>query len=153
MDMDDEKLLTSFNESKYSLEYFFGVFCLLLLLPTIILAYGEFRDIIDYFEYGGDFNDIISWVLYTTTIFSILLFSGLKFTSNIKSKKIRVGSGIFIILLSTINLFSRFSDFEEERRNIGFDESWLEFFYWSSTHETLELVFLGIIIGFFILKS
>ena len=63
MDMDDEKLSTSFNESKYSLEYFFGVFCLLLLLPTIILAYGEFRDIIDYFEYGGDFNDIISWIL------------------------------------------------------------------------------------------
>lgn len=153
MDMDDEKLLTSFNESKYSLEYFFGVFCLLLLLPTIILAYGEFRDIIDYFEYGGDFNDIISWILYTTTIFSILLFSGLKFTSNIKSKRIRVGSGIFIILLSTVNLFFRFSDFEEERRNIGFDESWLEFFYWSSTHETLELVFLGFIIGFFILKS
>lgn len=152
MDMDDEKLLTSFNESKYSLEYFFGVFCLLLLLPTIILAYGEFRDIIDYFEYGGDFNDIISWILYTATIFSILLFSGLKFTSNIKSNKMRVGSGIFIILLSIVNLFSRFSDFDEERKNIGFDESWLEFFYWSSTHETLELVFLGIIIGFFILK-
>ena len=152
MDMDDEKLLTSFYESKYSLEYFFGVFCLLLLLPTIILAYGEFRDIIDYFEYGGDFNDIISWILYTATIFSILLFSGLKFTSNIKSNKMRVGSGIFIILLSIVNLFSRFSDFDEERKNIGFDESWLEFFYWSSTHETLELVFLGIIIGFFILK-
>ena len=150
--MDDEKLLTSFYESKYSLEYFFGVFCLLLLLPTIILAYGEFRDIIDYFEYGGDFNDIISWILYTATIFSILLFSGLKFTSNIKSNKMRVGSGIFIILLSIVNLFSRFSDFDEERKNIGFDESWLEFFYWSSTHETLELVFLGIIIGFFILK-
>ena len=152
MDMDDEKLLTSFYESKYSLEYFFGVFCLLLLLPTIILAYGEFRDIIDYFEYGGDFNDIISWILYTATIFSILLFSGLKFTSNIKSNKMRVGSGIFVILLSIVNLFSRFSDFDEERKNIGFDESWLEFFYWSSTHETLELVFLGIIIGFFILK-
>ena len=152
MDMDDEKLLTSFYESKYSLEYFFGVFCLLLLLPTIILAYGEFRDIIDYFEYGGDFNDIISWILYTATIFSILLFSGLKFTSNIKSNKMRVGSGIFIILLSIVNLFSRFSDFDEERKNIGFDESWLEFFYWSSTHETLDLVFLGIIIGFFILK-
>ena len=50
--MDDEKLSTSFNESKYSLEYFFGVFCLLLLLPTIILAYGEFRDIIDSKKYA-----------------------------------------------------------------------------------------------------
>ena len=53
----------------------------------------------------------------------------------------------------SVNLISRFSDFEEERKNIGFDGSWLDFLYWSRTHETLELVFLGIIIGFFILKK
>ena len=85
--------------------------------------------------------------------FFILFISGLKFTGNIKSNNVRVGSEIFIILLSTANLISRFSDFEEERKNIEFDGSWLEFIYWSSTHETLELVFLGIIIGFFILKN
>ena len=152
-DMDDDKMLTSSDDSRYSLEHVFGFFCLLLLLPAAILSFGEYRDIIDYFEYGGDFNDIISWILYTVTIFSILFISGLKFTGNIKSNNIRVGSGIFIILLSTVNLISRFSDFEEERKNIGFDGSWLEFLYWSSNHETLELVFLGIIIGFFILKK
>ena len=153
MNMDDDKLLTSSEDSKYTLEYIFGIFCLLLLLPTAILAFGEYIDIIDYFEYGGDTTDIISWILYTATIFSILLISGLKFTGNIKSNTVRVGSGIFIILLSIINLISRISDFDEEMKNIGFDESWLEFLYWSSTHETLELVFLGIIIGFFILKK
>jgi len=152
MSMDDDKLLTLSEDSKYTLEYIFGNICLLLLLPTAILAFGEYRDIIDYFEYGGDTTDIISWILYTATIFSILFISGLKFTGNIKSNTIRVGSGIFIILLSIVNLISRFSDFEEERRNIGFDGSWLEFLYWSNTHERLELVFLGIIIGFFILK-
>ncbi len=152
-DMDGDKILTSTVDSKYSLEYVFGFFCLLLLLPAAILSFGEYRDIIDYFEYGGDVNDIISWILYTATIFSILFISGLKFTGNIKSNNVRVGSGIFIILLSIVNLISRFSDFEEERKNIGFDGSWLEFLYWSSTHETLELVFLGIIIGFFILKK
>ena len=153
MNMDNNKLLTSSEDSKYTLEYIFGIFCLLLLLPTAILAFGEYRDIIDYFEYGGDTTDIISWTLYTTTIFSILFISGLKFTGYIKSNTVRVGSGVFIILLSIVNLISRFSDFEEERRNIGFDGSWLEFLYWSRTHETLELVFLGIIIGFFILKK
>ena len=152
-DMDDDKMLPSSNNSKYSLEYIFGFFCLILLLPAAILAYGEYRDIIDYFEYGGDVNDIISWMLYTATIFSILFISGLKFTGNIKSNTVRVGSGIFIILLSTVNLISRFSDFEEERKNIGFDGSWLDFLYWSRTHETLELVFLGIIIGFFVFKK
>tara|TARA_B100001113_G_scaffold222027_1_gene182077 strand:- start:559 stop:1020 length:462 start_codon:yes stop_codon:yes gene_type:complete len=152
MNMDDEKLPTSSEDSKYTLEYVFGIFCLLLLLPTAILAFGEYRNIIDYFEYGGDFNDVISWILYTATIFSILFISGLKFTGNIKSNTVRVGSGIFIILLSTVNLISRISDFDEERKNLGFDDSWLEFLYWSSTHETLELVFLGIVIGFFILK-
>lgn len=146
-------MLTPSDYSKYTLEYFFGLFCLLLLLPTAIISFGEFRDIIDYFEYGGDINDIISWILYTATIFSILIFSGLKFTGNIKSNNIRVSSGIFIILLSTVNLISRFFDFEEERKNIGFDGSWLEFLYWSSNHETLELVFLGVIVGFFILKK
>ena len=153
MNMDDDNLLTSSENSKYTLEYFFGTCCFLLVLPTAILAFGEYRNIIDYFEYGGDFTDIISWILYTATIFSILFISGLKFTGNIRSSVVRVGSGIFIILLSMINLISRFSDFDEERKNIGFDESWLEFLYWSSTHETLELVFLGIIIGFFILKK
>lgn len=152
-DMDDDKMLPSSNDSKYSLEYIFGFLCLLLILPAAILALGEYRDIIDYFEYGGDVNDIISWMLYTATIFSILFISGLKFTGNIKSNTVRVGSGIFIILLSTVNLIFRFSDFEEERKNIGFDGSWLDFLYWSRTHETLELVFLGIIIGFFILKK
>ena len=151
--MDDDKMLPSSNYSKYSLEYIFGLFCLLLLFPAAILAFGEYREIIDYFEYGGDINDIISWMLYTATIFSILFISGLKFTGNIKSNTVRVGSGIFIILLSTVNLISRFSDFEEERKNIGFDGSWLDFLYWSRTHETLELVFLGIIIGFFIFKK
>jgi len=151
--MRDDKMFASSNVSKYSTEYFFGVFCLLLLIPAAILSFGEYRDIIDYFEYGGDFNDVISWILYTTTIFSVLFISGLKFTGNIKSNNVRVGSGFFIILLSIVNLISRFSDFEEEKKNIGFDGSWLDFFYWPSSHETIELVFLGIIIGFFILKK
>ena len=153
MNMDDDKLLTSSEDSKYTLEYIFGIVCLLLILPTTILAFGEYIDIIDYFEYGGDVNDIISWMLYTATFFSILFISGLKFTGNIKSNTVRVGSGIFIILLSTVNLIFRFSDFEGEMKNIGFDGSWLDFLYWSRTHETLELVFLGIIIGFFILRK
>ena len=55
-----------------------------------------------------------------------------------------------------MNLFSRFSDFEKERRAArewGVEEFWLDFLYWPSTHERLELAFLGIIIGFFVIKK
>ena len=62
-DMHDDKMLTSSDDLKYSLEYVIGFFCLLLLLPAAIISFGEYRDIIDYFEYGGDINDIISWIL------------------------------------------------------------------------------------------
>jgi hypothetical protein len=33
------------------------------------------------------------------------------------------------------------------------DEFWLSFIFWPSTHERLELVILGIIIGFFVIKE
>ena len=98
-------------------------------------------------------RDVRSWILYSTTILSILLISGLHFTGLIKSTSWKLVSGGFIIVISIMNLFSRFSDFGKERREWYIDESWLDFMYWASTHERLELVFLGIIIGFFVIKK
>ena len=113
------------------------------------------EDIIDFFEYGGDTGDILVWLLYTTTIFSILLLSGLYFTDSkfMESDSIRISSGIFIITISILNLISRLYDFQEEAKNHGIGEFWLDFLYWPSTHERLELVFLGIVIGFLIVKK
>ena len=142
-------------ESRITIDYVFGIICFLLLIPTLMVAFGEFMDIIDFFEYGGDWGDILVWLLYTTTMFSILLISGLYLTDSnlMKSDSIKIGSGIFIIIISIVNLISRLNDFHEEMRNWGFGEFWLDFLYWPSTHERLELVFLGFIIGFMILKK
>ena len=134
-------------------EILFGIICLVLLIPATFVAFGEFRYIIDYFEYGGDMSYVRSWILYSTTILSILLISGLHFTGLIKSTSWKLVSGGFIIVISIMNLFSRFSDFGKERREWYIDESWLDFMYWASTHERLELVFLGIIIGVFVIKK
>ena len=144
------------DNSQSPLEILFGIICLVLLIPATFVAFGEFRYIIDYFEYGGDMSDVRSWILYSTTILSILLISGLHFTGLIKSTSWKLICGGFIIVISIMNIFSRFSDFVKERemrREYGTDESWLDFMYWASTHERLELVFLGIIIGFFVIKK
>ena len=153
--MNQKSPSNSSHESRITIDYIFGVICFLLLIPTLMVAFGEFRDIIDFFEYGGDMGDILVWALYTTTILSILLISGLYFTDSnfMKSDSIRIGSGIFIIIISIVNLIFRLYDFQQERRNWGFDEFWLDHLYWPSTHERLELVFLGIIIGFMIIKK
>ena len=145
------------DNSRPPFEIIFGIICLVLLIPATFVAFGEFRYIIDYFEYGSDMSDVRSWILYSTTILSILLISGLHFIGLIKSTSRKLVSGGFIIVISIMNLFSRFSDFVKQReietREYGTDESWLDFMYWASTHERLELVFLGIIIGFFVIKK
>ena len=65
------------------------------------------------FRNHRDMGDILVWALYTTTILSILLISGLYFTDSnfMKSDSIRIGSGIFIIIISIVNLISRLYDF------------------------------------------
>jgi len=143
----------SVENSRSSLDMFVGTSFLILIAPTIMIAWGEFRDIIDYFEYGGNMGDVWRWLLYTITIISILLVTGLHFLGRLRSDSVRLGSGIFIVLISLLNLFSRISDFDREMKNLGIDEFWVDFIYWSSTHERLELVILGIIIGFFVIKE
>ena len=100
--MNQKSPLNSPGESQITVNYIFGVFCLLLLIPTLMVAFGEFMD---------------------------------------------------IITISILNLISRLHDLREEGMNYGFSDFWLDFLYWPSTHERLELVFLGIIIGFLIVKK
>ena len=83
------------DNSQSPFEILFGIICLVLLIPAIFVAFGEFRYIIDYFEYGGDMSDVLSWILYSTTIISILLISGLHFTGLIKSTSWKLVCGGF----------------------------------------------------------
>lgn len=152
--MNEKNHSSLYPESRTTMHYIFGIVCFSLLLPTLLIAMGEFWDVIDFFEYGGDVWDVLTWFLYTATIFSILLISGLYFTGHITSDSGKFRSGTFIIVISIINLISRLFDIHEQRINWGFYPSdILEFLYWPSTHERLELVFLGIIIGFLIIKK
>ena len=112
----ENQSVTPPDNSQSPFEILFGIICLVLLIPAIFVAFGEFRYIIDYFEYGGDMSDVLSWVVYSTTILSILLISGLQFTGLIKSTSWKLVCGGFIIAISIMNLFSRLSDFGKERR-------------------------------------
>ena len=51
------------DNSQSPFEILFGIICLVLLIPATFVAFGEFRYIIDYFEYGGDMSDCL---LYTS---------------------------------------------------------------------------------------
>lgn len=143
----------SIEDSRFTLDILIGTFCLLLLAPTIMISWGEFRYIVDYFEYGGNMSDVWRWILYTATIISILLVSGLYFFGILRSDSVRLGAGISVISISILNLLSRFFEFDSEMNRYGIEEFWTDYMYRPSTHERLELVILGIIIGFFVIRS
>jgi len=96
--------------------------------------------------------DVWKSMLYSATIMTILLVSGLHFTGKLNSDLSRIGSGAFVISISVLNLFCRLTDFNSEMDALGVELFWTDFMYWSSTHERLELVLLGIIIGIFVIK-
>ena len=135
-----------------TLEAIVGVLCFLLLPPVAMITLGELRYNVDYLEYGGTMVDVWKSMLYSATIVTILLVSGLHFTGRLNSDLSRIGSGAFVISISVLNLFCRLTDFNSEMDALGVELFWTDFMYWSSTHERLELVLLGIIIGIFVIK-
>lgn len=143
----------SIEGSRLTLDMLVGTFCLLLLVPTVIISWGEFRYIVDYFEYGGNMSDVWRWILYTATIISILLVSGLYFLGMLRPDSVRLGAGISVISISILNILSRFFEIDSEMNSYGIEEFWTDYLYRPSTHERLELVILGIIIGFFVIRS
>ena len=129
----------SIEDSRFTLDILIGTFCLLLLAPTIMISWGEFRYIVDYFEYGGNMSDVWRWILYTATIISILLVSGLYFFGILRSDSVRLGAGISVISISVLNLLSRFFEFDSEMNRYGIEEFWTDYMYRpvSYTHLTL----------------
>ncbi len=138
------------NESNSAISMIIGTTSLVLVLPAVIIALMELMDQI---EYGGEYKWIIYSMVFSLTIISILLISGLYLAGLINSDNTKMGVGIYLISLSALNLLIRLSYLNEERGMWYGGVSWFEFMQWPQTHEQLELAFLGILIGALIMKK
>ena len=126
-----------------------GAGVLALLLPTAAIALLELLDQIEY----GEFRWIISSILFSLTIVSILLISGLNLVGFLKSDNLKMIAGIYLIFLSMLNLLMRMSNLSYDREMWWYEMPWFDFIQLPMAHERLELAFLGIIIGALIMKK
>ena len=131
-----------------------GTTALVLVLPAAVIALLELMDQIEY----NEFKWVIYSMIYSLTIISILLISGLNLVGFLQSDNLKMSAGIYLIALSGINLLLRFLDLNDQlemNKEWGYwgDLSWFEFMQWPQTHERLELAVLGIIIGALIMKK
>ena len=127
-----------------------GTSVLTLLLPTAAIALLE---LLDQIEFGSESRWIISGMLFSLTIISVLLISGLYLIGFLKSDNQKMTSGIYLICLSLLNLLMRISNLNYEREMWWGGGSWFEFLQLVYVHEQLELALLGIIIGALIIKK
>ena len=125
-----------------------GAGVLALLLPTAAIALLELSDQIEY----GEFRWIISSILFSLTIVSILLISGLNLVGFLKSDNLKMVAGIYLIFLSMLNLLMRMSNINYDRE-MWYVMPWFDFIQLPMAHERLELAFLGFIIGALIMKK
>ena len=137
------------NESNSAISMIVGTTALVLVLPAVIIALMELMDQIEY----GDFKWIIYSMVFSLTIISILLISGLYLAGLINSDNTKMGAGIYLISLSALNLLIRLSYLNEERGMWFGGGSWFEFIQNTWVNEQLELAFLGILIGALIMKK
>ncbi len=138
------------NESNSAISMIIGTTSLVLVLPAVIIALMELMDQI---EYGGEYKWIIYSMVFSLTIISILLISGLYLAGLINSDNTKMGVGIYLISLSALNLLIRLSYLNEERGMWFGGGSWFEFIQNTWVNEQLELAFLGILIGALIMKK
>ncbi len=136
------------NESNSAISMIVGTTALVLVLPAVIIALMELMDQIEY----GDFKWIIYSMVFSLTIISILLISGLYLAGLINSDNTKMGAGIYLIALSALNLLIRLSYLNGDRMWFG-GGSWFEFIQNTWVNEQLELAFLGILIGALIMKK
>ena len=137
------------NDSNSAISMIVGTTALVLVLPAVIIALMELMDQIEY----GDFKWIIYSMVFSLTIISILLISGLYLAGLINSDNTKMGAGIYLISLSALNLLIRLSYLNEERGMWFGGGSWFEFIQNTWVNEQLELAFLGILIGALMMKK
>ncbi|MEC8938452.1 MAG: hypothetical protein VX653_02960 [Candidatus Thermoplasmatota archaeon] len=127
-----------------------GTTALVLILPAVVIALME---LLDHLEWSPLSNKwIIYSMVFSLTIISILLISGLYLVGFIKSDNAKMSSGIYLIAISALNLLIRLSYLNEDRE-MWWGGSWFEFIQNTWVHEQLELAFFGILIGALIMKK
>ena len=138
------------NESNSATSMIVGTTALVLVLPAVIIALME---LMNHIEYNSEFKWIIYSMVFSLTIISILLISGLYLAGLINSDNTKMGAGIYLISLSALNLLIRLSYLNEERGMWFGGGSWFEFIQNTWVNEQLELAFLGILIGALMMKK
>ena len=129
-----------------------GIVCFLLVLPAMIVALFEFINQDEYLYYmEGPFGSLV----YSITIITILLLSGIYFTGLILTSVQKRTCGAILIGISSLNLLLRVFELLNYHSEMSqyFDESLFEMMLWPMYHEQLELAFLGIIIGGLMMNS
>ncbi len=122
-----------------------GIGCYILALPAAIIGLLELLDILDYGEIGA----IIDSIIFTASSLAILIGSGLSLTGALKDDTAKVTCGGSLIALSSLDLIRRIISIND---NLNYwNESFSEAIKWAWVHEQMELSFLGMLIGIFIL--
>ena len=121
-----------------------GVACFILALPAAIIGLLEFMDSL---EWNGLFSLwTINSIIYTVSTLMILIGSGL-FLTGVLNDTMKMGLGATLIAVSFLGLVRRISSIHEY---FGFE---FEAISSGWVHEQLELSFLGMLIGIFIMNS
>ncbi len=123
-----------------------GAACFILALPAAIIGLLEFMDSM---EWNGIFSSwTINSIIYTVSTLMILIGSGLSLTGALNDT-MKMGLGGTLIAVSFLDLIRRISSINEELGWYG--GTWLEAIQWGWVHEQMELSFLGMLIGIFIM--
>ena len=126
-----------------------GAACFILALPAAIIGLLELVDVL---EWNGIFSSwTINSIIYTVSTLMILIGSGLSLTGALNDT-MKMGLGGSLIAFSFLDLIRRISGINKD---LGMDwyqgTSWFEAIQWGWVHEQMELSFLGMLIGIFIM--
>ena len=121
-----------------------GVACFILALPAAIIGLLELVDILEWSDIGMTFDSII----YTGTTLAILIGSGLSLTGALNDT-MKMGLGGTLIAVSLLDLIRRISSINEQLEWYG--DNFFQAIQWGWFHEQMELSFLGMLIGIFIM--
>ena len=125
-----------------------GMACFILALPAAIIGLLEFMDSL---EWNGLFSLwTINSIIYTVSTLMILIGSGLSLTGALNDT-MKMGLGGTLIAFSFVDLIRRISGINEDLGNYWYGEGWFEAIQWGWVHEQMELSFLGMLVGIFIM--
>ena len=125
------------------------------MIPITYLAVEELSFLSDLLEYGGDSSDIVRSRLSLTILLTVLIV-GMSFLGGLGKRRLRVGSGILVIILSAVSTLSRFQEWSGDRREMqevyDYRESWVDFLSAPHNHMAIEFNLLVLIIGIMIIE-